>query len=102
MKDVSTGRGRCNGAGQDMGSTWDLVPREGLEPSHLAAADFESAASTDSAISAQECFPKGRHALKGADYSDVFFVRAGLLYRRDERAVKPLNLAPAPAGGCRV
>ena len=29
-----------------------LVPREGLEPSRLAAADFESAASTDSAISA--------------------------------------------------
>ena len=29
-----------------------LVPREGLEPSHLSAADFESAASTDSAISA--------------------------------------------------
>ena len=29
-----------------------VVPREGLEPSRLAAADFESAASTDSAISA--------------------------------------------------
>ena len=31
-----------------------VVPREGLEPSHLAAADFESAASTDSAISAHQ------------------------------------------------
>ncbi len=30
-----------------------LVPREGLEPSRLAAADFESAASTGSAISAR-------------------------------------------------
>ena len=31
-----------------------LVPRKGLEPLHLAAADFESAASTDSATSAEE------------------------------------------------
>jgi hypothetical protein len=29
-----------------------LVPRAGLEPAHLSAADFESAASTDSAIGA--------------------------------------------------
>ena len=33
-----------------------LVPGGGLEPPHLAAADFESAASTDSAI------PAGRGA----------------------------------------
>ena len=31
-----------------------LVPGVGLEPTHLAAADFESAASTDSAIPAQK------------------------------------------------
>jgi hypothetical protein len=31
-----------------------MVPGGGLEPPHLAAADFESAASTDSAIPAQE------------------------------------------------
>ena len=47
-----------------------LVPREGLEPSHLAAADFESAASTDSAISAMDfgalqCAPR----LKSAHYA---------------------------------
>lgn len=101
MTDVNMGRGRRNGAGQDMGKPWDLVPREGLEPSHLAAADFESAASTDSAISAQECFPKGRHALKGADYSDVFFARAGLLCGREGRAVLSLNLTPPSVGECR-
>ena len=31
-----------------------LVPGKGLEPLHLAAADFESAASTDSATPARE------------------------------------------------
>ena len=36
-----------------------MVPGKGLEPLHLAAADFESAASTDSAIPARE---------EGADY----------------------------------
>ncbi len=33
-----------------------MVPGEGLEPSHLAAADFESAASTDSAIPAIQSY----------------------------------------------
>ncbi len=34
-----------------------LVPGGGLEPPHLAAADFESAASTDSATPAGKCAP---------------------------------------------
>jgi len=39
--------------------------------------------------------------LKGADYSDVFFARAGLLCGREGRAVLSLNLTPPSVGECR-
>jgi LysR family transcriptional activator of nhaA len=51
-----------------------LVPRVGLEPPHLAAADFESAASTDSAIPAREA----AHYLRTVQEPTASINRSGL------------------------
>src|SRR5690606_15482915 len=61
-----------------------LVPGKGLEPLHLAAADFESAASTDSAIPAGEAhYPRT---------SVIAASAGGYLSRPSRPAARPFTL----------
>ncbi len=63
-----------------------MVPGGGLEPPHLVAADFESAASTDSAIPARE----------GRDY------RRSRRVTQAPRAKSPFFRQTAPILGCHM
>lgn len=52
-----------------------IVPRAGIEPARLAALDFESSASTSSAIWAtQNCFAKVNNFLFIANICKVFLI----------------------------